>query len=244
MRAVSPPDRMSTASPCPTSHEATSHSPGRVAPPSTGATSADPTGTATSAASTQLAAARRSRRRRSPSVSQRASAVAAVRSSAPAASGNQGNRPPGRPAVPCATTAIHDAGSQATWRKAMPTDGSTGSTRQPSIPTMVPTGAAGAASRFAATPVDGDRRVEQHQHGLAGELGGERHAQRHRERQRHHPCQPRRQGGCEQEQPRRRAPQRARTRSLSRTTGRRPAAPSPRPRARPCPRPDGRRRSR
>ena len=66
---------------------------------------------------------------------------------------SHGSRPPGSPAAPCATSAIHDAGSQATWRKRHADRRAAPAGRGiRGVPTTVAIGAAGAASRLAGTP--------------------------------------------------------------------------------------------
>ena len=205
MRAVALPERTKTASPWPMSQAARSHDPGRSARPSIGAPRLMPTGTRRAMSSSATTATRDRGRGERSNTSQSASAVHTTSSTAPAASGIQGNRPSGSAAAACATSAIQLAGTHATWRKANPTDGNRGSRRHPMSPATVPTGAAGAASRFAGTPYSAIAGSSRMRTGWQASWAASGTPSTIGERRRHHACEGARQGAGEQQQSRGRA---------------------------------------
>ena len=131
-------------------------SPGRVAPATTGAPTPTPTGTATA---DRERAPRPRRARASPhaGVEHERAAPSAVHAGEQrrARRIRRPREPTARAAreAPCATSAIHDAGTHASLQARDPDRGQHGQ-RRGSRPVRgrSPTGAAGAASRFAGTP--------------------------------------------------------------------------------------------
>ena len=135
----------------------------------------------------------RSRRRRSPRVS----------AATPGQPSSQASWSPGSALNVCAVPAIQDAGSQAIAVRPDWIHGS-GAARHAASPTIVATGAAGAARRFATTPYSGTLGVIMHQERAAGELRGERHRQRESQGTRHRALESRGKRAGEQQQRRRR----------------------------------------
>ncbi len=155
MRATAPAERTSTASPCPTSHAATTQSRGAVSGPITGPLTAAPATPSPVISATTTAAARRDASAAGPgrggTISSATQAPRAASAAAPTGPSHHGSDARGRLAKVSAVAATHEAGSHAIHASASARGGANAS-RHDAVPSSVAIGAAGPASTLATTP--------------------------------------------------------------------------------------------